>query len=158
MQKKISQILLLVTALIYLCSCQNSAFNKQQSGTLIGGVAGGLLGAQFGGGTGQIAAAGIGALAGSMIGANVGQTLDNHDREIMRQSSQKALETSPTGSSVKWNNPDSGNYGYITPTKTIANDGNICREYQQKVIIDGKTQNAYGTACRQSDGSWKIVK
>jgi surface antigen len=24
-------------------------------------------------------------------------------------------------------------------------------------VIDGKTSSAYGTACRQADGSWKIV-
>ena len=31
-----------------------------------------------------------------------------------------------------------------------------CREYQHTVTIDGKQEKAYGTACRQPDGSWKI--
>ena len=35
--------------------------------------------------------------------------------------------------------------------------GGPCREFQESVIIDGKTQRAYGTACRQPDGTWKIV-
>jgi hypothetical protein len=32
-----------------------------------------------------------------------------------------------------------------------------CREFQQTITVGGQTQEAYGTACRQSDGSWKIV-
>ena len=35
--------------------------------------------------------------------------------------------------------------------------GNTCREYQSTVTVGGKTEQAYGTACRQADGSWKIV-
>jgi surface antigen len=30
-------------------------------------------------------------------------------------------------------------------------------EYQQTVTIDGKKENSFGTACRQPDGSWRIV-
>lgn len=32
-----------------------------------------------------------------------------------------------------------------------------CREYTRTVQIGGRTQDAYGTACQQSDGSWMIV-
>lgn len=32
-----------------------------------------------------------------------------------------------------------------------------CREFQRDIIIDGKPERAYGTACLQPDGSWKIV-
>ncbi len=34
-------------------------------------------------------------------------------------------------------------------------NGQQCREYQRTVTIDGKTETAYGTACRQPDGTWK---
>ena len=37
-------------------------------------------------------------------------------------------------------------------------NGQQCREYQRTVTIDGKTETAYGTACRQPDGSWKIIQ
>lgn len=33
-----------------------------------------------------------------------------------------------------------------------------CREFTRDVIVDGKTVQAYGRACRQEDGSWKIVE
>ena len=49
--------------------------------------------------------------------------------------------------------------GSITPTKTYANaKGENCREYTQKIVVGGKSESAFGTACRRSDGSWEIVK
>ncbi len=46
----------------------------------------------------------------------------------------------------------------MTPVETYQrDDGQYCREFQQTVTIGGKTEEAYGTACRQPDGSWKIV-
>jgi surface antigen len=35
--------------------------------------------------------------------------------------------------------------------------GQYCREYQTNVTVEGKSEKAHGTACRQPDGSWKIV-
>ena len=35
--------------------------------------------------------------------------------------------------------------------------GAQCREFEQTVTIDGKTETAYGTACRQPDGTWKQI-
>jgi surface antigen len=32
-----------------------------------------------------------------------------------------------------------------------------CREFQQTIMIGGQPQKAYGTACHQPDGTWKIV-
>lgn len=31
-----------------------------------------------------------------------------------------------------------------------------CREFQKQIIIDGRTEQAYGVACLQPDGTWKI--
>ena len=31
-----------------------------------------------------------------------------------------------------------------------------CREFQKQIIIDGRTEQAYGEACLQPDGTWKI--
>jgi len=33
----------------------------------------------------------------------------------------------------------------------------VCREYQQTITVGGRTERAYGTACKQADGSWKII-
>ncbi len=70
---------------------------------------------------------------------------------------QRAFESNQVGQPSVWTNPDSGNSGSVTPTRTyqIAN-GQYCREYRQTIVIGGQQQQAYGTACRQPDGSWQI--
>jgi surface antigen len=131
---------------------------KQSVGTLAGAAAGGLLGAQFGSGTGQLAATGAGVLLGGLLGSSVGRSLDRADRLAMQQTTQTTLETAPTGQAAQWRNPDTGNYGTVTPLRTTEANGNVCREYQQTVTVGGQTQEGYGTACRQPDGSWRIVR
>ncbi len=154
--KKIANILLLVLMCGALFGCQGQ-MNKQGGGTLIGGVAGGLLGSQFGGG-GKVAATAVGAIAGALIGNHIGQSLDKYDKVMLQKSSHQALEHAPSGSSVAWNNPDSGNHGTITPIKTVKQGNQYCREYQQQIVVGGETKKAFGKACRQPDGQWKIVQ
>jgi surface antigen len=77
----------------------------------------------------------------------------------MERNAQYALEHTRTNTSTAWRNPDTGNSGAITPVETYqTREGQYCREYIQTVIVAGKEQQAYGTACRQPDGSWMIVK
>ena len=84
--------------------------------------------------------------------------MDERDKRLAAEASQKALETAPTGRSVAWRNPDNEHSGTVTPVKTYQTaTGTYCREYEQIVTIEGKKEKAYGTACRQPDGSWKIV-
>jgi len=147
---------LVAASALVLTGCLGQG-QKQTGGTLVGAAAGGLLGSQFGGGAGKLAATAIGALAGAYIGNEIGASLDNADKAAMQQSSQYALEETKTGHTSNWSNPDSGNTGTVTPTKTYQTaQGEYCREYQQTVTVAGKTQEAYGTACRQPDGSWKV--
>lgn len=155
--KYISTILILATTSLLLQSC-NGQMNKQSGGTLIGGLAGGLLGSQFGGGEGKLVATGVGALAGALIGGQVGKSMDETDRQLAAKSSREALEFSPAGRSVEWRNPDSGNRGTITPTKTVRTEQGYCREYVQEIIVGGDKQKAFGRACRKPDGNWEIVK
>ena len=66
----------------------------------------------------------------------------------------------PIGQGISWNNPQSGHSGVIVPVRDGYDNtsGAYCREFDQKVTIGGQTQSAYGTACQQPDGSWKIVQ
>jgi surface antigen len=156
--KFISTTLILAISALLLQGC-NGQMNKQGGGTLVGGLAGGLLGSQFGGGEGKLLATGVGALAGALIGGQVGKSMDETDRKLAEISSRQALEASPSGKAVPWRNPDNGNYGSVTPTKTYkSNGGQPCREYVQEVVIGGEKQKAFGKACRQADGSWQIVQ
>jgi hypothetical protein len=45
---------------------------------------------------------------------------------------------------------------YLPPPAAPASQQN-CREYQTATIIGGRPQPAYGTACLQPDGTWRIV-
>jgi len=52
------------------------------------------------------------------------------------------------------------NVVYINDTNSreVANDdGRYCREYQSKIKVAGQTQETYGTACMQPDGTWQII-
>jgi surface antigen len=131
--------------------------NKTTGGTLLGALGGGLLGSQIGGGTGKLIAVGAGTLLGAFIGHQVGESLDKADANYARGAQDRA-HAAPIGQQISWSNPESGHSGTITPRRE-GNDsaGNYCREYQQTVTVGGKTEQAYGTACRQPDGSWKVV-
>src|SRR5262245_47835132 len=131
-----------------------SANPKAVLGSVGGAALGGGIAALAGGGAGWIVA---GALAGGLLGGAIGHHLDSKDKQIAAQTATQAFETNRTGQASTWRNPDSGNSGSITPTHTYQSaGGQYCREYQQTVTVGGEQRQAYGTACRQPDGSWKI--
>ncbi|MDO8422592.1 MAG: RT0821/Lpp0805 family surface protein [Parvibaculum sp.] len=142
---------------VSLVACQQGAGPKQNIGTIGGAVAGGLAGSQFGGGSGKLWAAGAGVLIGSLVGSSIGQSLDRADQQYMSQSTQRALESGQSGQAVEWRNPDSGNYGTVVPQRAYQQNNTQCREYSQNIVVGGKSERGYGTACRQPDGSWQIV-
>ncbi|MFK8039786.1 MAG: RT0821/Lpp0805 family surface protein [Rickettsiaceae bacterium] len=153
MKKLINVIICSVVTIFTLQSCAT----KEQTGTLIGGLAGAALGSQFGKGGGQIIGTALGAGLGMFIGNQIGQNMDETDKLKANQASQNAMENTPSGKTVEWKNPDNGNHGSITPKRTFKREGRYCREYTQRVVVGGKEQQAYGTACRQPDGSWEVV-
>ena len=128
---------------------------KAQGGGLIGAAGGGLLAAAAGGG----AAAVIGSmLLGGLAGSAIGDSLDQRDREIAALAAQRSLESARANTTTDWSNPDSGNSGSITPTRTFQNaGGQYCREYQQEVTVGGKREQLFGTACREADGNWRTI-
>ena len=147
-----------VVAALTLGACANNGQQlgaKQTAGGLFGAVGGAVAGSQIGSGKGTVAAVAIGTLLGAFLGSEIGKSLDNADKAAMAQTTQHTLETQPVGTTSTWHNPDSGHSG--TPTSTYqAPSGQHCREYSQTVNIGGKTEEAYGTACRQPDGTWQI--
>jgi surface antigen len=146
-----------MTALV-LTGCAQGAGPKQGVGTVAGAVGGAAIGSQFGRGTGNIAAIAAGTLIGAFLGSEVGKSLDNADRAAIDQANARAY-SAPVGERIAWNNPQSGNSGYVVPMRegTSAN-GAYCREFQNTIIVGGRQEQAYGTACRQPDGSWKVVQ
>lgn len=148
-----------VVLITTLSACQTAQDSpKQTMGTLLGAGIGALAGSQIGGGKGQLAAVAIGALGGAYLGSELGKSLDQADRMYMERNARESLEYSKAGTTTAWKNPDSGHSGTFTPTRTYANSsGDNCREYESTIYVDGREEVATGTACRQADGTWKIV-
>ncbi len=154
----ITRFAVVFAAALSLAACVSDQGDKQTLGTLIGAGLGGLAGSQVGSGTGQLVAVGAGVLLGGLLGNEVGKSLDKADQAYAARTYNSALEKSATGHTTTWVNPDSGNSGTYTPVKTYQTDsGQYCREFQQTITVGGRTEDAYGTACRQPDGSWKIA-
>lgn len=155
---QIKAIVPVAAATLFLAACTSDTGQKQTAGTIIGGIGGAVIGSQIGSGSGQIVATALGTFAGAMIGADIGRSLDRTDQLAMAQAEQRA-HNARIGETVVWNNPDSGNYGSVTPLRDgqDSRSGAYCREYQSVVTIDGRDEIAYGTVCQQPDGSWEIV-
>jgi hypothetical protein len=58
-------------------------------------------------------------------------------------------------SPIVQNPPPPARIGTVAPLR--GDSRAECREFQQTIMIGGQAQKAYGTACRQADGTWKIV-
>jgi len=145
---------LCVVALVF-SACATAQDNpKTTIGALGGAAAGGLIGAAAGGSPAAIAG---GVILGGLLGGAVGNALDQRDKEMAMKEAQYSLEHSKVGNSSQWQNPDSGNSGTFTPTRTYQTEsGQYCREYTQEILVAGEKHESYGTACRQPDGTWQI--
>ena len=151
---RIIAILLLPFTLV---ACGQGGFTKQEGGTIAGAVAGGILGNQVGGGSGKVVATAIGIVAGGIIGSEIGRALDEADRRRASEAEYRALEYGQSGQPTSWRNPDSGHYGNVTAGKPYKTNNSHCREYTHTIYIGGKPETMRGTACRQSDGTWRNV-
>ena len=142
-----------------LAGCaQSSMGTSQTTGGLVGGLAGGLIGSRFGSGTGKLLAVGTGAVVGALLGSELGKKLDDNDKRQMESVNQRVY-SAPIGQPIEWQNPSSGNRGTIMATREgTSQSGEYCREFTQTIVVGGQTQSAYGVACRQHDGAWKIVQ
>ena len=150
------KMILVPSLALSLVACDAS---NEQIGTIVGAVGGAVVGDALGGkGTEKVILVAAGTLAGAWLGGSVGRRLDAADRQYMQTTTQQSPETNKSGYQSEWINPDSGNKGTVTPQPAYKNaDDRYCREFRQTVTIAGKTEEAYGTACRQPDGSWRII-
>jgi len=144
--------------LMVSAECQSEGTGNELFGTLLGAAIGGLVGSQIGSGDGTKVAIGAGVLAGGFLGNRVGRQMDCRDIEYHNDTAQSALETQASGYTSEWMNPDTGHSGTVTPVETYERaDGVYCRNFEQTITVDGSTELANGTACRQIDGTWQII-
>jgi surface antigen len=133
-------------------------------GTGLGAIVGGVIGNQFGKGSGRTAATIGGVILGGIAGNAIAKDAckdDHHDAYYYNNTYYDAFDSEDEDREYEWRNPYTNNYGYVT-AGDYYDDGyqgyeGPCREFSQRVFIDGRPETAYGVACRQHDGSWRIV-
>lgn len=126
---------------------------KQDTGRVIGGLAGAAAGSQIGDGSGQTLAIVAGALLGSAIGGHIGERMDREDRI----QTAMALENNRSHETSTWRNPDTGHVYSVTPIETYQDVDRPCRKFELDVEGSGEDETVYGTACRDAGGTWELT-
>jgi surface antigen len=97
----------------------------------------------------------LGWLAFTAITLAIIDNLNERQQHEHEQSLHDALQA-PVGETIRWKDADAS--GAVTVIREgTSSEGRYCREYSQAVKIGGESQQAYGTACRNPDGSWEIL-
>lgn len=154
-------LIFIIGSLLGACTLTSTGPNqqgpKQSIGTVTGMVLGGKIANDFAKGSKN---ENIWTLAGVTLGAfmgnEIGAALDQQDILMAQKSQYQALEYNKLNVRSTWNNPDTGNSGKIYPTRTFNRGEQPCREFTQEITIAGKTETAFGLACRMADGSWQL--
>ena len=129
--------------------------NRVVLGGMLGGATGAVLGSTVDKNDGRSAAIVGGAIIGVLVGGAIGQYMDSVDQNCVGQ----ILEHTPDGRSIAWRNSDNDFAYQVTPKAAFqTGDGRTCRNYVTEVWIDDQQQQVFGTACRQPDGSWKVIR
>ncbi|HLB30132.1 MAG TPA: RT0821/Lpp0805 family surface protein [Gammaproteobacteria bacterium] len=148
--------LLAVLALTAGCATDSYRGSREVTGGMAGAALGGFLGSQMGHGRGNMAATAAGVFLGGLLGSEVGRSMDEVDRMRAGQAQGQA-QTAPLGESITWSNPRNDHHGSVTAVRDgYSESGRYCREFHHTVIIGGRSEEAYGVACRQPDGAWEI--
>ena len=161
--KNILSTFIIFTFVITLTACETTSdgstrVKKQPLVAIAGAAAGAYAGSNIGGGKGRTAAIAAGTILGAYLGSELGKSLDAADKAYMQNTTQTALEKNVDGGVSNWNNPNSQASGSITPTRTFQEtSGRYCREYTQKINVGGKEETVIGTACRDAQGTWKVI-
>ncbi|HEX9465362.1 MAG TPA: hypothetical protein VGB82_22385 [Alphaproteobacteria bacterium] len=93
--------------------------------------------------------------ANILVGSAVGAKMDSIDQNCV----SAALEFAPDQRRILWRNGNSGLTYTLIASQTFQTDrGTYCREYSASTVIGGQTQAVHEQACRQSAGSWTMIR
>lgn len=80
----------------------------------------------------------------------------NEEQQRLHEAALARASEAEVGDTIVWEEGDAS--GAVTTTRRgRTRSGLPCREFQQEITIGGASKRAYGTACQQADGSWRIV-
>ncbi|GAB7022199.1 glycine zipper domain-containing protein [Salidesulfovibrio brasiliensis] len=142
-------ITLILLATLLLPGCANKAQNAAGIGALVGSTIGALTFKN------KVSGAAIGAGAGLLVGYIVGNEMDKYDRNQVSH----ALETTPSGRTHEWRNPDTGVHYRAEPRPAYSNHQRIERDVELTARFpDGRHETVHATAYRAEDGTWRLVQ
>ena len=154
----IARIMIALALVVVMAGCALEGFLPKSAGAYADAQAENRLESRIGDDHGGSPVTAAGTLLGPYLGTDVGESLLMSDRQFAEGAALKSLEEASPGMVSRWSNPETGHTGTFTPTNAYHSaDDLLCRDYVQGVSAKGKTQDRYGTACRTSDGSWRVA-
>ncbi|CCH50380.1 glycine zipper domain-containing protein [Pseudodesulfovibrio piezophilus] len=139
-----------VTSILFcfLATGFGCAANRAQQGASVGGLAGATIGAlTF---KNKLLGAAVGAGVGVLMGYIVGNEWDKSDEQKV----QRVLETTKSGETTSWQNPDTGESYSATPDLPYMADNKVYRDIVIKDEKEGHTVMA--KAWRDDHGVWHL--
>ncbi len=156
-RKKGRPLLVLACAgALLLGGCESTS--NTQIGGLVGSLAGGIVGSFFGAGSGRAVAVGVGGIVGYLVGRELGGKLDAAQQAEHERVYLEAMNQAEDGQTRSWNDPAGEASGAVTPTRSFSEQGARCREFTQVVTVEGEVSEDKGMACRQGDGTWRLIE
>ncbi|PKO63788.1 MAG: hypothetical protein CVU23_09590 [Betaproteobacteria bacterium HGW-Betaproteobacteria-17] len=118
--------------------------NRDEIGTVIGGVTGAVIGGQIAGRDDRVVGMVVGGVLGAIVGHAIGDRMDERDRACMGH----ALEIGRPGVPVEWR---SAGHAYQFTPRGDARDG--CRN--ATLVVDGRKPREV-LACPSGRGEWRF--
>lgn len=81
----------------------------------------------------------------------------DEDWRLAREAAKEALNETPIGTTVSWENKVSGASGSSTPVKAVENDGMPCRYLKIMNSANETSGESVQYFCQQKDGKWKAA-
>src|SRR5687767_2825704 len=128
--------------------------NRKAIGAVMGGAIGGVIGAQVGEGASRNIAILVGAAAGTLIGSHIGSKMDEADRACVGE----ALEKARDNSTVAWTSPDGSTTYRVTPLARGVDTDPACRLFELQAATTAGSSTSKANACRDQDGTWRVIE
>lgn len=134
---------------------KETGFNRNtQMGAAGGAAFGGIIAALAGANPAWIAAS---VIMGGVAGGALGNYLGKDDAQKHVSTNLSALNTLGAGQTASWSDAKTGNSGSTKVDRVFtASNGQTCKSYTETVRTTQRTVTEQATACKQSDGSWKV--
>jgi len=98
-------------------------------------------------------------VTGSIPSAMFLDTLVPEDKRRAKAAMSTALDPQGPGTTVAWNNPDTGSKGSFVPVgKAYPANDRVCRAFLADMSLKVSDKSVQGTACADKDGNWAVTE